>query len=82
VTIPDKGDPVLEALTEPKQQRRLLLTREVAEMCGVSPATVKSFVRSGQLAPVPFSRGRWLRFWSDEVERLLGDAPPDPREAA
>ncbi len=70
-----------QALTDPPA-RRFLLTREVAAILGVSIYTVRELVRTGRLRPLPFSRGRWLRFALEDVERLLDTKRPESQTSA
>ena len=64
--------------------RRLLPTREVAQILGVSTDVVLELAAEGLLRPHPaFVEGRWKRFSMETVDRFLaGDTRPQDPEAA
>ncbi len=51
---------------------RLLTLREVADLCRVSPHTVRKWTRTGRLRPTHLCRR--LLFAPEEVARLLSEA--------
>lgn len=53
----------------PGRQRKSLLCREVADLLSVSPATVRNWVKTGQITRVTRS-GRTLLFDADEINHL------------
>ena len=48
----------------------LLTVRDVGELVGVSPKTVRSMIARGELPEVRLS-GRMIRVWVEDVERLI-----------
>ena len=52
-------------------EARLLSMREVAEVLGVSTATVRRMVVSGRLPSVRFGPKSWHRIRREDVERLI-----------
>ena len=56
---------------------RLLRAKEVAQILGVDPSTVRELVASGDLPSVRFGAQGWHRFRPADVEALIAGEKPD-----
>lgn len=56
------------------RRKRLMRTREVADLFDVQPETVIEWAQSGKLRSLRTPGGHEYRFYVSDVEALLGDA--------
>lgn len=60
------------------RKMKLLSTRRVAEICGVSPRTVAKWLRDGEIRGVKLYPGRNWRIEEAELERFIRERRVEP----
>lgn len=68
-------------MSDEPQERRLLTTRQVADMFGVRDVTVFRWGASGKLSPFD-QPGHHRRYFADEVEHMFTRATGQPGPTA
>ncbi len=61
-----------------KNRCKLVTVNEVAELCGVSPTTVRRLADRGATPPT-VSLGRLVKFQKAQIEKWIADGCPDMR---